>query len=199
MFGRQVAVLLRARPSVLLCQHDISSRVLLAQPRRLYATPGRPKKAVGEPSRTVKRAVKKTATKPAATEAPAKRKSVAKAAGTKKPAKKAAKKPAAKKKPAKKVLTEEQAAARKERLATKEIKQLKIAALKPPKLERSNAWSELMREKAKDGPFAKGVSASESKELLGQHSKNVAAAYKSLSPAELEVKPLIPPCSRLQR
>ena len=101
MFGRRVgSSLLRIqlnarlplRPAPFQCQ--ASSINALAC--RYYASPGRPRKTVGEPSRPVKRAVKKAAKSteggPAAKQVKAKK---ATAAAKKKTAKKPAKKPAA--------------------------------------------------------------------------------------------------------
>ena len=74
MFGRQVSSsLLRLpiyarlplRTAASHSPRDLLSRALFNAFQRSYATPSRPKKAVGEPSKPVKRSVKRAAKKPA--------------------------------------------------------------------------------------------------------------------------------------
>lgn len=189
MIGRRVAVLLQlpAQSRLLLAnrsqsQHDLPLRTLFYQPRRLYATPGRPRKAVGEPSRPVKRAVKRSAAKATSPEeSPAKQKVEAKK-------KSAAKKPAAKKAAApKKQLTEEQRAAKAVKLDQAKIADLKKAALSPPKVTRSNAYLQFTAEKGKELKGLKSSSVADIRKTVGDHMKSSAAQWKQLSAAELEV------------
>ncbi|TKA25947.1 hypothetical protein B0A54_17257 [Friedmanniomyces endolithicus] len=78
MFGRRVVVSLRfpPQPRLLLTpfqrQPHAASCTLLNQPQRTYATPGRPRKVVGKPSKPVKRAVKRAAAKATDPDSPAK-------------------------------------------------------------------------------------------------------------------------------
>ncbi|KAK0335950.1 hypothetical protein LTR59_002000 [Friedmanniomyces endolithicus] len=78
MFGRRVAVSLRfpLQPRLLLTPFQrpphAASCALLHQTQRTYATPGRPRKVVGEPSKPVKRAVKRAAAKVTDPDSPAK-------------------------------------------------------------------------------------------------------------------------------
>lgn len=204
MFGRQVAVLLRVRQPALHSQKQLSFRVLLSQPRRHYAIPGRPKKAVGEPSKTVKRAVKKAAKEPVSFDATTQEPAVAKPARTKKiAAKKPAKKPAAKKpakkpsakkrkevavkRPVKKVLTDEQLLSKRAKAEKEAIKQAKLAVLSPPKVGYSSAWLVFMRErsselyKSEDRPTT-------GQAYIGALIKDACATWKELSASEMEVR-----------
>ncbi|KAK1811995.1 hypothetical protein LTR12_013611 [Friedmanniomyces endolithicus] len=78
MFGRRVVVSLRIplQPRLLLTpfrrQPHAASCALLHQTQRTYATPGRPRKVVGEPSKPVKRAVKRAAAKATDPDSPVK-------------------------------------------------------------------------------------------------------------------------------
>ncbi|KAK0272751.1 hypothetical protein LTR35_012717 [Friedmanniomyces endolithicus] len=78
MFGRRVVVSLRIplQPRLLLTpfrrQPHAASCALLHQTQRTYATPGRPRKVVGEPSKPVKRAVKRAAAKATGPDSPVK-------------------------------------------------------------------------------------------------------------------------------
>ncbi|KAF2771671.1 hypothetical protein EJ03DRAFT_372631 [Teratosphaeria nubilosa] len=188
MIGRQVAVVFRhARLScpATTVHHGLPRRPLTAPPHRFYATPGRPKSVVGEPSRPVKRSVKKAAPKATASGSPAKDKVELK----KKQA--TAKKPAAKKKPAKEKPTEEQAAqraAKAERKAAKtkadELRALKKLALQPPAISRPNAWVLFMAEKTKEA--LKGHRGNDVKVKLAQTARDAAAQFRAMSPAEIE-------------
>jgi hypothetical protein len=175
MFGRKVGTsLLRLplnarlpfRPAALQSQNAV-----IALSQRCYATPGRPRGTVGEPSRTVKRAAKKPP-------APSKDKAAKQTKAKKKVA--AAKKAKAKARPKKrtrKELTEEQQAAASARLAKAKIADLKKAALNPPKARTVTAYMMFTKEKyssSRDTSFADSV-------------RSVAQEYKALSPAELEV------------
>lgn len=162
-------------------------RAPLAHSLRTYATPGRPKSVVGEPSRPVKRAVKKVAAKPRDGTSPAEKKVAAKK-------KAAAAKPV--KKPKKKVLTPEQKQAqllkkktqadkqKALRLKTKDkskLTDLKAAALDPPKQKAyPNTWSVFLAEEMKKVPAGEPIK-------LASFATETAASWKNLAPAELEV------------
>ncbi|KAH9827155.1 high mobility group [Teratosphaeria destructans] len=187
MIARRVAVVFRnarlSRPATTF-HHDLPLHPLVAQPHRFYATPGRPKSVVGEPSRPVKRSVKKAAIKATASGSPAKDKVESK----KKKA--TAKKPAGKKKPAKKEPTEEQLArraAKAERKAaktkTEELRALKKLALKPPPVIKTNAWVVFMAEKMKEK--LKGHKG-DVKDKLAQNVRDISAQFKAMSPAQIE-------------
>jgi len=207
MLGRQVTAALRRPLQARLrsvaappTQSSLCIRTFSYAPR-LLSPVGRPKKAVGEPSRPVKRAVKAKAKKPAATETDAAAKKVAeKEKAAKKKAAELKKKAAAKKK-AKPALTPEQVERKKAALQRAEIKDLKKAALEPPvKSGVRSAW--LVFSKEKGGELRERI-ANESdsegrategktplatiKSQLAAHSKNVSAAWKNVTPAELEV------------
>ncbi|KAK6443381.1 hypothetical protein LTR95_000207 [Oleoguttula sp. CCFEE 5521] len=213
MLGRQVTFLLRRPPLPLRLATSstqcLSARSLHTTPAALGVTaskPGRPKKAVGEPSRVIKRAVKRVAKKPASDPDDAASQQVAaKQAGTtpKTKAKAKAAKPKALKKakkatPPKKVYTEAQLAAKKERAArakaAKDVKSLKAAALSPPKIVPSNAYLQFI--KAHKGDLQSLVNAEKEKlpegsklnikGTLTEHSKNLSAAWKEQSPADIE-------------
>ena len=189
MLGRQVGIsLLRLpasarlalRPSIFSQQYDSSSRVLALSALRSYATPQKPRKAVGEPSRPVKRAVKRAAKSPSTGEAGeqlAEKKKAARAkktAGTtKKKTAPKAKKPAPPKKRVKKPLTEEEK-------TTAEIKALKKTALSPPpsgtKYSARNAF--IAEATSKTGENSEGQKAI---------FKSASARWYQLTPAELEV------------
>lgn len=190
MIGRRVAVAFRfpaparlPRSTAFPCQHDLPTRSLFYQSRRLYAKPGRPRKAVGEPSRPVKRAVKRAAPKATSPESPAKQKNEAKKkeAAAKKPA---VKKPAPAKKSVKKPVTEEQKAAKAATLAKAKITDLKKAALQPPKIPANSAYNAFVCEK---GSGIKGTNKDALLQTFGEHSKATAAQWKQLSSAEIEV------------
>lgn len=216
MLSRQAAVVLRlssrlAPGSQIVCQYGVASRTRLYESRRSYATPGRPKKAVGEPSRPVKRAVKKSAAKatstedsPAAGEVASRKAKVDKAsAGSKKTArapagsKLAAKASATKKKkPVKKVLTEEQKAAAKlkaQRIAEKRtavlakatLAELKKAALEPPKVSNKAAYLSFMKEQKLEIPS--GSSGADVRKAIGEHATIMGAKWKALSAGDIEV------------
>ncbi|EMD01052.1 hypothetical protein BAUCODRAFT_193877 [Baudoinia panamericana UAMH 10762] len=149
MFGRRVAVLLHTRPSANLpvttpppCQYELALRPSTKQTVRTYATPSRPRSVVGEPSKTIRRAVKRAAPKATSSDSPAKQKVEAKkesAAAKKKTTSEPNAKPKAKAKATakpkpkpKKVLTDKQKAAQKVKLEKLKIVELKKAALDPP-------------------------------------------------------------------
>lgn len=173
--------------------------------QRYYATPGRPKTAVGEPSKTVKRAVKNVAaekivdpTDAESTSATPKAPRAPRAFTTKEPAVKKPKKPKVPKAKVKKELTEQQqafAARRKEIAEIKKQKELlldlKKRALTLPKNISSrrnvSAWivynSEKVRESWSSSPPEKG----EARQALGQRSKENSRDFKALSDADREV------------
>lgn len=189
MIGR---ALLRARPlhptTVLRFSQNGSVRLPIILAVRSYATPGRPKKVVGEPSRPVKRAVKKAASKPATGDSAAEKLvKTKKTAATKKKAKK----------PVKVALTPEQQAAAKEKAALKKertklsdakkkLADARVEALKPPKKSRSSAYVVFFAEKMKSVSLS-GKTRSEMNDTMASGAREVAAQYKALSPAELEV------------
>ncbi|CZT16636.1 uncharacterized protein RCC_02471 [Ramularia collo-cygni] len=168
----------------------VSTRILAI---RTYATPGRPKSVVGEPSRPVKRAVKRAAAKPADGTSAAEKKLAA-----------SKRKAAAKKSQI--VLTEEQKAEQKERLAKaqaamkeRQTKQkadakkrvekdravvLKKLALDPPSRYKPSAYTCFTSEKIK----ASGSLTDEDgrKHALGDRMRSVAAEWKALGPADIE-------------
>ncbi|KAI7159692.1 hypothetical protein KC349_g3914 [Hortaea werneckii] len=188
MIGRRVGVLfqlplqsrlLRTNP-ISAQQHQLPIRSLACQPRRGYATPGRPRKAVGEPSRPVKRAVKRTSSAASSADSPAKQKTDAR------------KKTAAKKKPAKapkKVLTEEQKAVKAARADKLKMTELRKAALAPPPVGSgaSSAYIEFTKERAhRLKERAAADDSKDHKQLLAEHAREVASEWKNATPAEVE-------------
>jgi len=218
MLGRQVTAALRrplqARLRAIAApptQSSLCIRTLSYAPRLLTPTAGRPKKAVGEPSRPVKRAVKAKAKKPATTETDAAAKKIAekekaakkKIAEKEKAAKKKAaeleKKKKAKAAAAKKVkpaLTPEKIERKKAALQKAAVIDLKKAALEPPvRNTTQNAYHMFMKEK---GAELRQRIASESgsdgkttittvRTQMAEFSKAISAAWKNITPAELEV------------
>lgn len=204
MLGRQVTAALRrplharlrttAAPQT---PFDLAIRTFTHCPT-LLDTAGRPRKAVGEPSRPVKRAVKKAAKKPATPEdlallAEKKRIAKEKLAAAKQKQKKldAAGKKKAMAAARDAAMTPEQVERKRASLLRAEVNGLKKAALKPPFPPTVSAWTAFMREKGKDlkasfDPSTKTPQA-EIESKLAEHVKNVSAAYKELSAGELEV------------
>lgn len=187
------------------CQHDVVAKVPVVLPLRTYATPGRPKSVVGEPSKPVKRAVKKAAAKPATGDTAAEKKVAAnkrnaskKTSGTQKKALTPEQKERAEQRAAKKQerLEKEKAAKKtrqaklKERAKAKsekqQIKDLKEAALKPPKPSKVSAYVVFVAEQAKNYDLS-GGSAQEHRAKLGKFAKESSEQWKNMSPAELEV------------
>lgn len=157
-----------------------SQNAVIVLAKRSYASPGRPRKTVGEPSKPVKRAAKKTAkaTNDTATkQVKAKKKTAA--------TKKAKAKPKPKKR-TRKELTEEQKAAASVRLAKAKITDLKKAALKPPSVRAVSAYNAYCKEKLTgvDGDNMRGPNRTQS---MRDVMRPVVEGWKSLSPAELEV------------
>ena len=203
MLGRQVTAALRrplhARlPTTAAPQAHFALAIrTFSHAPRLLDTAGRPRKAVGEPSRPVKRAVKKAAKKPAAPtdEAAvaliAEKKRIAKeklAAAHARQRKLAA---AEKKKAQEAAMTPEELANKRAALAKAEVRDLKKAALDPPFPNSLNAYTAFMREKGKTLKASYDpstpTSQSEVRAKITEHSKKVATAYKELSAGELEV------------
>ena len=175
------------RPALSQCQHGFIPRLLVSSAQRYYATPGRPRKAVGEPSRPVKRATKRAARSSDTGEA-GRQVREKKQQGTttrKTTAKKsAAKKKAAPKKPVKKPLTDRQKAVQTARVSRAKITELKKQALSPPKKgAHVTARLMLLREKAKS---TRG-SGSNHQAAFGQASREASQEFKQLTSAELEV------------
>lgn len=181
-------------------QHNLCIRTFSHAPRQLESA-GRPKKDAVEASKPAKRAVKTAAKKPASTKttAAAKKKAAEKKAATKKKAaekkvaerKKTAekKKAAAEKAKAKRVLTPEQVEKKKAALQKAEVKDLKKAALEPPKISVANGFAHFYKEQHKETYDAikeqhPNVAATE---LTGMVSRENAAKWKTLSASEIEV------------
>ncbi|EGP91364.1 uncharacterized protein MYCGRDRAFT_89562 [Zymoseptoria tritici IPO323] len=189
MLGRML--LRRGVPAVV---RPVTRTIVL--PIRSYATPGRPKSVVGEPSRPVKRAVKKAAAKPADGSSPAAKNVAAKRDAA---AKKSKKTSPTKRQP--KQLTEAQTAALKERQAKakarkqvvvekEKLNELKRIALSPPKLVGDNPYAVFTKEKNKERGSLSTASESSTRETrLKNFTKRVtavAAEWKSLNAAERE-------------
>lgn len=191
MFGRQVAAALRLPLPARLThtvrfqwQRDVCARSLFTSSRRLYATPGRPRTAVGEPSKTIKRSVKKTASKtPKDGDSAAVKQVKEKKASAAKKKKNAVAKP---KKKAPKKLTEQQVAAKKAKTQKDKIKALKAVALKPPRGARTkSAWMTFFSENMRNAGL--GGAGPEMQARVRDHVKGLGEAYRALTPAEREV------------
>lgn len=178
MLGRQVTNTLLRVPTRRLALRpatfqDLASRATVFLSLRSYATPGRPRTAVGEPSRPVKRAVKRDAR--SADGGEAKKRVQARKASAK------AKKKAPKK-PVKKVLTPEQQAKKEAKAASTKVKELKKTALKPPTTgQRVTAYNVFIGEHTRGRKASAGQSAPEAL-------KEANAEWKTLSPADIEVR-----------
>ncbi|KAF7512448.1 hypothetical protein GJ744_001383 [Endocarpon pusillum] len=159
--------------SLLQCNASTSTRGQLLS--RSYATkPGKPKAHTGRPAASKR---KPAAARPDAAAGVPKKAPSKKTATRKKPARKAKSKPSPKPKPQgkRKSLTDKQKAAKEKKDAGKKKKDLrKIALLDPPKQLPSTAFIVLSTETS-----SKGMPVS-------QHSKELSAQYKSLSPEEME-------------
>ena len=205
MLGRQVSSLLRqplqarlatTTTSQCLCIRTLSTSSPLAgaAASKPASKPGRPKKAVGEPSRPVKRAVKRVAKKPTSEASEPAAKKVAakqKSAATKKTAA-AKEKPKAKAKPVAKTKTPEQLARIKEQRLKLEKKELVAAALSPPRVGHYSAFLEFTKSKASELKEKTQQAKAEGKkntDVLGAHAKAVSAAWKECTPADIEVSP----------
>lgn len=169
MLGRQVLLRLRvpsqsSSATALVIRERISHvPTFSVQALRTYATPGRPRSTVGEPSRTVKRDVKRQARAPKSTTgAKAAKKSKAKAAPKKKQ---------------KRVLTEAQLERRKASADREERVRLRKVALLPsyPKFEKPISAYAMFVKGRGGGIPAKG------------EQNTASTAFKALSSAEREV------------
>jgi hypothetical protein len=161
------------------CLDDLAVRAFpLALSQRTFATPGRPRKTVGEPSKPVKRAVKRTAKAPSdGTDAASKQvKAKEKTAAAKKKKAKAAPKRT------RKELTDAQKEARSLKLEKNKIAALKKTALHPPHTGKGSAWTAFVAEKRKGSKVGPGQQTK-----MADIMRPLAAEFKSLSPAELEV------------
>ena len=160
-------------------------RLPLALPIRTYATPGRPKSVVGEPSRPVKRAVKKAAAKPADGTSAAEKKIAAKKRSPRAltPEEAEKRQAAAEKKAARDAARKQKASLRKasDKKKTK-LEDLKTAALPdaPKKAQYSSAYQVYWSESAK--------ATSGSEEKVTVKVKDAAAKWKEMSPADIEVR-----------
>ncbi|QIX01451.1 hypothetical protein AMS68_006968 [Peltaster fructicola] len=209
MLGRHVAAVLHGSANTQLVKPlsttfttRLSIRVAPVSHRRLYATPSRPKKAVGEASRPIKRTPKVTSP-----EAAAKKEADAKKAAEKKTALAEKKKALAAKKKAtaekkkltaakKKLDAEKKKAAAAKKKATKgeagkqqavklEIQNLKKAALNPPPgYHATSAWTHFLKDQhAKTANEYEGLA---SQERISRASKTIAERWKNITPAERE-------------
>lgn len=173
--------------------YDLAIRPLIPSAHRCFAEavrkPGRPKKAVGEPSRPVKRAVKRAAKAPADAEAATKQVKAKKAAAEKKAAKP---KPKAQAKPKKKEPTEAQLAAKKKRLVSAELKELKQAALHPPRRTKIGARSEWLRDfytaPAQVEPRPTDHDHAAIKAWFADASRRAVEEWRHVTPEQLEVR-----------
>lgn len=179
-------------------QYNLAIRTLSTSAHRYYAEvtprrPGRPKKAVGEPSRPVKRAVKRAAKSPkedAATEKTKARKETAQK-----------KKTAAKKSPKKKTLSEEEKAKKAERLVKQKankakkveqanIDELKRIALDAPKFPHPpSTYALYLKDKLK-GALMQTSDPEARNQSFGEQSRRISEEYRNITPAEKEVSPL---------
>lgn len=184
-----------ARPTARVFAASKSPKVTLIS-RRNYATPGRPKKAVGEPTKTVKRAVKRVASDKTAETAAAvkekektkKAKANAKTAATAPKKTKANAKAApttTKKTKTKKVFTPEQQEKLDKTLAQAVIKDLKKLVLSPPHSRPVATWVTFNGAKTKE--HLKGETGGDIRGKLAEAVKRASQEYKNLSTAELEV------------
>ncbi|KAI5370241.1 Putative High mobility group box domain-containing protein [Septoria linicola] len=174
-------------PSALHHQHTVVRQPLVLS-IRTYATPGRPKSVVGEPSRTVKRAVKKAASKPNDGSSAAEKKIAAKARSpaTKRtraltPEQAAKRQEAADLKAARDAARKGRTAQRKavEKKKTK-IEDLKAAALPecPKRTGYTSAYQAYWSQTAKGS----GGTASTINAMI----KEAAAKWKEMGPADIE-------------
>ena len=205
MLGRQVGTSLlrlprcarlpiRSQPYQQL-QHDLAVRSIAPSFYRAYAQitpsrPGRPKKAVGEPSRPVKRAVKRAAKSPKEDAATQKVKARRETAQKKKKA-------AAK--PKKKTLTEEQKARQAELKAKRKAKtakdvqkanitELKKLALDPPVVNKYSAYILFIKDRLSGGGEMKGLKHADINQAFKDRTKRITEEWRNLTPAELEVR-----------
>ena len=205
MLGRQVTAALgrplQARLRTTAAPHthfNLAIRTFSHAPRLLDPA-GRPRKAVGEPSRPVKRAVKKAAKKPttplddAAVAALAEKKRLAKEKLAAAKLKQKKRNAAEAKKAKEAAMTPEELAKKKAALVKRETLDLKKAALDPPFASHGySAWHCFMQERGKElKGSTEGVSGDRLnvvKSSLAEHSKKISAAWKELPASDLEVR-----------
>lgn len=183
------------------CHYDLAIRTIVPSAVRLYAQitpsrPGRPKKAVGEPSRPVKRAVKQAAKSPkedAATQKVKENKKTVQQKKKKKTTKSAAK-------PKKKTLTEDEKAKQAERLAKRKatkmkaveaanVRELKKIALTPPHVGHHTVYSMWLKDKV-NGEKMRTSDFGERSRIFAEMQKQASAEFKQFTPAQLEVSAL---------
>ncbi|EME88870.1 uncharacterized protein MYCFIDRAFT_213435 [Pseudocercospora fijiensis CIRAD86] len=169
--------------------HGLKPKISIILPIRTYATPGRPKSVVGEPSRPVKRNVKKGAAKPRDASSAASKKLASKKLASKKRTTTRAKTPEqkaaqAEKQAAQKAALAKRKAAQKaasQATAEKEkLQELKKAALDPPKQKTGvNAYITFFAEKAAGSSVSDKVN-------FAERSKNIGAEWKNISATDRE-------------
>lgn len=175
--------------SLLQPKHGLHPNSSITLPIRTYATPGRPKSVVGEPSRPVKRNVKKSAAKPRDGSSAAEKKVASKkrtSTRAKTPEQIAAlkQKQAAKKEALAKRKAAQKAATKTSREKEK-LQELKKAALDPPKQRAAaNAYITFFTEKARGHPASEG-------NKLPERAKEIAAEWKNISAADREVRSIL--------
>lgn len=210
MIGRalvRVPVRSRLVRPAYLCQNGQIAKAPVVLFLRTYATPGRPKSVVGEPSKPVKRAVKKAAAKPPTGDSPAekqvaanKRKAVKKSSGSTKVLTPEQKELAeqrrlkkderlAKAKATKKVRAEQLKARTKANAAKEELKELKKAALQPPRLRAIGSYTVFSSEVVKKHDL-KAANVQDRRDALARAARDASEQWKNLSPAEREVSSL---------
>ncbi len=189
MIGRSVGTSLTRLPLYArLPFRPAAHQCTLIAPSRSYATPGRPRSTVGEPSRPIKRAVKRAAKTPSTDDAASK-----KTAAKKKTAA-AKKKKAAPAKERRAPLTPEQKqaklAAKKARTEKERIKELKKIALDPPKHSPLTAFNVYTAEKLKENSReGSDKQPAEYRETF----KAVTRSWADRTPADIEVIPTLHP------
>lgn len=155
---------------------------------RTYATPGRPKSVVGEPSRPVKRRAAGDSTSAAEKKLAASKRKAAvqrKVVELTEEQKLAQQERLEAARAAVKIRQEKKKAATKVRADKEKIAELKTLALEPPARPFSSAYTSYTSEKVRGlGP----IPSEHGKSGLGQRMKEVAAMWKTLDPAEIEVR-----------
>lgn len=185
------------------CRHGLVAKAPTVLFQRTYATPGRPKSVVGEPSKPVKRAVKKAAAKPPTGDSPAeklvaadKRKAVKKKLTPEqkelaKQRKLDNKERLAKAKATEKARKDKLKAQTKANAAKEELKELKKTALQPPKAKSNTSYNFFFVEVVmKKHDLAAGTH-QDRKDTLARAARDASEQWKSLSPEEREVSDLL--------
>lgn len=188
--------MLRARlPRCIPTQYAVANDLLLHRATRNYATPGRPRKSVGEPSKPVKRAVKRAALAtddtPAAATTKTTRATKSKAAPKKKTVTKKKTVPKKELTPEELVRVQAKADRKKITLERAKIKELKTAALDPPFPSQTAAYICFFsdRYKARAGEMDKSQPVPMTQTEMV---KSIGAAWRDAMPAEVEVRPHLP-------